>query len=79
MKAGLTLLSHISVPIKLWTTTFNTTVFLINHLPTSILGYKSPHEVVFGYTPTYDSFYEFLGALVTHYLHHLVDQNWALS
>jgi hypothetical protein len=46
VKAGLTLLSHISVPIKLWTTTFNTTVFLINRLPTSILGYKSPHEVV---------------------------------
>jgi histone deacetylase 1/2 len=30
-------------------------VFLINHLPTSVLGYKSPHEVVFGFAPTYDS------------------------
>jgi len=34
-------------------------VFLINRLPTSVLGYKSPHEVVFGSAPTYDSFREF--------------------
>jgi len=30
-------------------------VFLINRLPTSVLGYKSPHEVVFGSALTYDS------------------------
>ncbi|XP_011012711.1 PREDICTED: uncharacterized protein LOC105116907 isoform X2 [Populus euphratica] len=56
VETGLTLLSHASVPIKFWTAAFRTAVFLINRLPTSVLGYKSPHEVVFGSAPTYDSF-----------------------
>jgi histone deacetylase 1/2 len=55
VETGLTLLSHASVPIKFWTVAFCTAVFLINRLPTSVLGYKSPHEVVFGSAPTYDS------------------------
>jgi len=55
VETGLTLLSHAFVPIKFWTAVFCTAVFLINRLPTSVLGYKSPHEVVFGSAPTYDS------------------------
>jgi len=55
IEIGLTLLSHASIPIKFWTAAFCTAVFLINRLPTLVLGYKSPHEVVFGSAPTCDS------------------------
>src|SRR5437879_5812195 len=55
IKTGLSLLSHASVPTKFWTIAFRTTMFLINHLPTPLMGYRSPHEVIYGYAPTYDS------------------------
>ena len=55
VEIALTLLLHASVPTKFWTAAFRTAVFLINHLPTSVLGYKSPYEVIFGYAPAYDS------------------------
>ncbi|KAF5472656.1 hypothetical protein F2P56_009355 [Juglans regia] len=50
---GLTLMAHASIPPRFWTAAFNTAVFLINRLPTSILGNKSPYELVFGATPSY--------------------------
>jgi hypothetical protein len=78
MESGLTLLSHAYVPIQFWTTTFCTVIFLINHLPTSVLGYNSPHEVIFGYASAYNSL-RVLGVPATHYLHNLIDQNSTLN
>ena len=54
IETRLILLSHAYVLIQFWTTTFRNIVFLINRLPTSVFGYKSPHEVIFGSTAAYD-------------------------
>jgi histone deacetylase 1/2 len=53
MDTGLTLMAHASIPPRFWTTAFTTTVFLINRLPTSTLGNKSPYELVLGSPPSY--------------------------
>jgi histone deacetylase 1/2 len=54
VETSLTLLAHASVPVKYWTAAFNTAVFLINHLPSSVLDHMSPHELAFGSSPKYD-------------------------
>jgi len=51
---GRTLMAHASVPIKYWSAAFRTAVFLINRLPSSAIKYKSPHELVFGSSPSLD-------------------------
>ena len=50
---GLTLMAHASIPPRFWTAAFTTAVFLINRLPTSILGNKSPYKIVFGSPSSY--------------------------
>ncbi|KAF9663835.1 hypothetical protein SADUNF_Sadunf17G0093300 [Salix dunnii] len=52
VETGLTLMAHASVPTKYWTTAFQTAMFLINYLPSSALQHKSPHEMVFGSSPS---------------------------
>ena len=54
VETSLTLLAHASVPVKYWTAAFNTAVFLINRLPSSVLDHMSPHELAFGSSPNYD-------------------------
>jgi histone deacetylase 1/2 len=51
---GLTLMAHASIPTKYYTTAFRTVVFLINRLPSSAIKHKSPHELVFGSSPSLD-------------------------
>ena len=53
VETGMTLLHHASVPSTYWTYALATTVYLINHLPTPLLLYKSPFEALFGRTPNY--------------------------
>lgn len=45
-------LAHVSAPTKYWITTFQIIVFLINHLPSWAIKHKSPHEIVFGSSPS---------------------------
>lgn len=61
---GLTLLFHVAAPMSLWVESFSTAVSTINCLPTPLLGNKSPFELLFGHTPSYDSFHVF-GCRVT--------------
>ena len=50
---GLTLLAKASMPLKYWDEAFRTTIFLYNRLPTSILHWKTPLEVLFHSSPNY--------------------------
>jgi len=50
---SLTLMTHAFISPRFWIVEFTTAVFLINRLPTSILGNKSPYELVFGSPPSY--------------------------
>lgn len=52
---GLTLLCHASLPSSFLDYAFETTVYLINRLPTKPIGYKTPFEVIYGNPPDYSS------------------------
>ena len=45
--------SHL--PLSFWGECVLTAAFLINKLPTPLLGLKSPHEILFGKVPSYSS------------------------
>jgi hypothetical protein len=53
------LISHSSLPLTYWPYAFSTSVYLINRLPSSTRGFKSPWEVLFHHTPTYTLFKSF--------------------
>ncbi|XP_074306349.1 uncharacterized protein LOC141641591 [Silene latifolia] len=44
---------HANLPIKFWGDSILTATYLINKMPTAILGWKSPFEVLLGKQPTY--------------------------
>jgi hypothetical protein len=50
---GLALLSHSSVPLRFWDSSFDTACYLINRLPSSVNKLKSPFELLFHKTPDY--------------------------
>ncbi|KAG8473223.1 hypothetical protein CXB51_035172 [Gossypium anomalum] len=50
---GLTLLAQAQVPLRFWVHAFISAVYLINRLPTSVLGGKSPYEVLHKAPPPY--------------------------
>lgn len=52
---GLTLLATAGIPSEFWVDAFNTSVYLINRLPTKQLNYISPYEKLFGKAPDYTS------------------------
>jgi hypothetical protein len=49
----LSLLSHASMPLKLWDEAFSITAYLINRLPSWVIGFSSPFEKLFGLTSDY--------------------------
>jgi hypothetical protein len=59
---GLTLLAHASMPLKFLPDAFTTAVFLINRMPTKVLGNKTPLELLYNTKPDY-SFLKTFGCL----------------
>lgn len=51
-ETGLTLLANSSMPLKYWSEAFETTTFLINRMPTVVLGGESPIQKLFGIKQT---------------------------
>ena len=55
VETGLTLLSMATVPPSFWYDAFSTACFLMNRIPSSPTGIKSPYELLFNKTPDYIS------------------------
>ena len=62
VEMGLRLLATSYMPLRFWAEAFNTTVFLINGLPTKVFRNKSPWECLFHQAPDYWSSH-FFGCL----------------
>lgn len=54
VELGLTLLHHVSLPLKFWDSAFCTAVYLINRLPTASLNFSVPYYVLFQKSPDYN-------------------------
>ncbi|OMO94717.1 Integrase, catalytic core [Corchorus capsularis] len=54
VETGNTLLHHANLPKTFWSFAFQTVVFLINRMPTPLLGNKSPFEILFQKQPNYN-------------------------
>jgi histone deacetylase 1/2 len=55
VEAGLSLLAQASMPLKFWDEAFVTATYLINRLPTKVLGGKTPFECLLNIQPDYSS------------------------
>ena len=66
-ETGLALFFHSHLSSRFWVDAFSTAAYIINRLPTPLLGGKSPFELLYGYTPHYDNFHPF-GCCVYPYL-----------
>lgn len=55
METALTLLHQASMPLQYWSCACQTTGYIINHMPTTILQGNSPFEVLFHVNPNYSS------------------------
>ena len=66
-ETGSTLLFHSHLSPRFWVDAFSTTTYIINRLPTPLLGGKSTFELLYGYSPHYDNFHPF-GCRVCPYL-----------
>jgi len=53
VEVGLSLLAHASMPLKFWDAAFLTAVFLINRLPSKVIGNETPYERLLGHKPDY--------------------------
>ncbi|KAK0572541.1 hypothetical protein LWI29_033229 [Acer saccharum] len=53
VETALTLLHYASMPPKYWSLAFNAAVYLINRMPTKVLGHHSPYFLLFGREPNY--------------------------
>lgn len=52
VETGLTQLFHLKIPMKYWSESFQSVVFLLNRLPSQALAdNKSPYELLFGRSP----------------------------
>jgi len=68
VETGLTLMGQCKAPLKFWRYVFETFVYLINHMPTLVINYKSPFECLFRSTPDY-SFLRTFRCLCIPFLH----------
>ncbi|KAJ9555883.1 hypothetical protein OSB04_010497 [Centaurea solstitialis] len=59
VETSLALLSHASMPLIYWPHAFQTTVYLINRMPTPTLNNTSPYFKLFGSTPKYTHLHNF--------------------
>ena len=58
-ETGLALLFHSHTSPHFWVDAFSTAAYIINHLPTPLLGGKSPFELLYGSPPNYENFHPF--------------------
>lgn len=54
VEVGLSLLAHSSLPQSYWSYVFQTAVFLINRLPSSVLNFQSPYFALYKSMPDYN-------------------------
>ena len=66
-ETGLAMMFNAQVPAFLWTSAFSSASYIINRLPTKLLGNKSPYELLFLSKPNYANFRVF-GSCVYPYL-----------
>jgi len=53
VEIGLTLLGQCHAPLKYWSYAFESSIYLINRMPTPVLNYKSPFECLLKSSPDY--------------------------
>ena len=53
VETGLTLLGQCKAPLKYWSYAFESSVYLINRMPTAVLNHKTPFECLLKSTPDY--------------------------
>lgn len=53
METGLSLFAQSHLPKTFWVEAFNTAIYLINRLPTTVLDNRSPFQVLLNQTPDY--------------------------
>jgi histone deacetylase 1/2 len=53
VETGLTLLGQCKAPLKYWSYDFESSVYLINRMPTAVLNHKTPFECLLKSTPDY--------------------------
>ena len=53
VETGLALLATTSLPLQFWLYAFHTATYLINWLPTKVLKFQSPFQVLFNKIPNY--------------------------
>jgi len=53
VKTGLTLLGQCKAPFRFWNYTFETSIYLINRMPTPGLAHRSPFDCLFQRSPDY--------------------------
>ncbi|GJU27803.1 retrovirus-related pol polyprotein from transposon TNT 1-94 [Tanacetum coccineum] len=67
VETGLAMLFHAHVPASYWVDAFSSATYIINRLPTKLLGNHSPFELLYSRLPNYTNFRAF-GCLVYPYL-----------
>ena len=55
VEVGLSLLAHASTPLKYWDEPFITATYLINRLPSKVIGNSTPLELLYHQKPDYNS------------------------
>ena len=53
VEVGLSLLAHASIPLKYWPFAFQSALYLINRLPSSVLNFSSPYKTLYHCLPNY--------------------------